>query len=129
MTDNIISMTKINKFYDDFHVLKNIDFSVKKGEIVVVCGPSGSGKTTLCSLLSRFYDVTNGSIRIDGQNIKDVTLKSLRSNIGLVQQDVYLFTGTIEQNIDYGRPGSRHEEIEKAATKENIHEFSKSIFL
>ena len=69
-------------------------------------GPSGSGKTTLCSLLSRFCDVTNGSIRIDGQNIKDVTLKSLRSNIGLVQQDVYLFTGTIEQNIAYGRPGA-----------------------
>ena len=90
-------------------------------------GPSGSGKTTLCSLLSRFYDVTNGSIRIDGQNIKDVTLKSLRSNIGLVQQDVYLFTGTIEQNIAYGRPGASHADIVEAAKKANIHDFIMSL--
>ena len=90
-------------------------------------GPSGSGKTTLCSLLSRFYDVTNGSICIDGQNIKDVTLKSLRSNIGLVQQDVYLFTGTIEQNIAYGRPGASHADIVEAAKKANIHDFIMSL--
>ena len=77
--------------------------------------------------MSRFYDVTNGSICIDGQNIKDVTLKSLRSNIGLVQQDVYLFTGTIEQNIAYGRPGASHADIVEAAKKANIHDFIMSL--
>ena len=108
-------------------VLKDVSLEVVQGDYVAIMGPSGSGKTTLCSLLSRFYDVTNGSICIDGQNIKDVTLKSLRSNIGLVQQDVYLFTGTIEQNIAYGRPGASHADIVEAAKKANIHDFIMSL--
>jgi len=115
------------QYTENEKVIDDVNLHIKAGEKIALVGPSGSGKTTLCSLLSRFYDVTNGSIRIDGQNIKDVTLKSLRSNIGLVQQDVYLFTGTIEQNIAYGRPGASHEEIVKAAKKANIHDFIMSL--
>ena len=105
------------QYNDNEKVIDDVDLHIKAGEKIALVGPSGSGKTTLCSLLSRFYDVTTGSICIDGQNIKDVTLKSLRSNIGLVQQDVYLFTGTIEQNIAYGRPNATHEEIVEAAKR------------
>lgn len=115
------------QYNENEKVIDDVNLHIKAGEKIALVGPSGSGKTTLCSLLSRFYDVTNGSICIDGQNIKDVTLKSLRSNIGLVQQDVYLFTGTIEQNIAYGRPGASHEEIVKAAKKANIHDFIMSL--
>ena len=115
------------QYNENEKVIDNVNLHIKAGEKIALVGPSGSGKTTLCSLLSRFYDVTNGSICIDGQNIKDVTLKSLRSNIGLVQQDVYLFTGTIEQNIAYGRPNASHEEIVKAAKKANIHDFIMSL--
>ncbi|WP_270465228.1 ABC transporter ATP-binding protein [Holdemanella biformis] len=115
------------QYNENEKVIDNVNLHIKAGEKIALVGPSGSGKTTLCSLLSRFYDVTNGSISIDGQNIKDVTLKSLRSNIGLVQQDVYLFTGTIEQNIAYGRPNASHEEIVKAAKKANIHDFIMSL--
>lgn len=115
------------QYNENEKVIDDVNLHIKAGEKIALVGPSGSGKTTLCSLLSRFYDVTNGSISIDGQNIKDVTLKSLRSNIGLVQQDVYLFTGTIEQNIAYGRPNASHEEIVKAAKKANIHDFIMSL--
>ena len=115
------------QYNDNEKVIDDVNLHIKAGEKIALVGPSGSGKTTLCSLLSRFYDVTNGSISIDDQNIKDVTLKSLRSNIGLVQQDVYLFTGTIEQNIAYGRPNASHEEIVKAAKKANIHDFIMSL--
>ena len=115
------------QYNENEKVIDDVNLHIKAGEKIALVGPSGSGKTTLCSLLSRFYDVTNGSISIDGQNIKDVTLKSLRSNIGLVQQDVYLFTGTIEQNIAYGRPDASHEEIVKAAKKANIHDFIMSL--
>ena len=115
------------QYNDNEKVIDDVDLHIKAGEKIALVGPSGSGKTTLCSLLSRFYDVTTGSICIDGQNIKDVTLKSLRSNIGLVQQDVYLFTGTIEQNIAYGRPNATHEEIVEAAKKANIHDFIMSL--
>lgn len=115
------------QYNENEKVIDDVNLHIKAGEKIALVGPSGSGKTTLCSLLSRFYDVTNGSISIDGQNIKDVTLKSLRSNIGLVQQDVYLFTGTIEQNIAYGRPNASHEEIKKAAKKANIHDFIMSL--
>ena len=90
---------------------------------MAVVGPSGVGKTTLCSLIPRFYDVTDGEIRIDGKNIKDVTLKSLRSNIGVVQQDTYLFMGTIRENIRYGKPEATDEEIIEAAKNANAHEF------
>src|SRR5699024_653929 len=90
-------------------------------------GPSGGGKTTICSLLPRFYDVTGGSVSIDGRDVRGVTLKSLRSCIGLVQQDVYLFGGTIRENIAYGKPGATDQEIMEAAKKANIHEFIMSL--
>lgn len=108
-------------------VLEDVNLDIKAGKKVALVGPSGSGKTTLCSLLSRFYDVNEGSILIDSQDIRDVTLKSLRTTIGLVQQDVYLFTGTIEQNICYGKPGASHEEVVEAAKKANIHDFIMSL--
>ena len=85
-------------------VLSGVNLSVRPGEYVALAGPSGVGKTTLCSLIPRFYEVTGGSIKIDGTDIKDVTLKSLRDHIGVVQQDVYLFAGTIMDNIRYGNP-------------------------
>lgn len=108
-------------------VLEDVNLDIEAGKKVALVGPSGSGKTTLCSLLSRFYDVNEGSILIDSQDIRDVTLKSLRTTIGLVQQDVYLFTGTIEQNICYGKPGASHEEVVEAAKKANIHDFIMSL--
>jgi ATP-binding cassette subfamily B protein len=103
--------------YPDDHnrVLRHVDLSIRAGERVALVGPSGGGKTTLCSLIPRFYDVTDGSIEIDGQNIRGVTLKSLRGAIGIVQQDVYLFSGTVAENIGYGKPGATREEIIEAA--------------
>ena len=99
--------------YPDDHnkVLDGIDLTIRKGEKVALVGPSGGGKTTLCNLIPRFYDTTEGTISIDGQNIRGVTLKSLRSNIGVVQQDVYLFSGTVADNISYGKPGAGREEV------------------
>ena len=90
---------------------------------MAIVGPSGGGKTTLCNLIPRFYDVTAGCITIDGQDIKHFTLKSLRKNIGIVQQDVYLFSGTVYENIAYGRPGATREEVEDAARQAGAHEF------
>ncbi|MCR2032293.1 ABC transporter ATP-binding protein [Anaerofustis stercorihominis] len=104
-------------------VLSNINIHIEKGKTVALVGPSGGGKTTLCSLIPRFYDVDKGEILIDGQNIKDVTLKSLRSSIGVVQQDVYMFGGSIKDNIAYGKPGATDEEIIEAAKNANIHDF------
>ena len=104
-------------------VLRDLDLDVPAGTTVALVGPSGGGKTTLCSLLPRFYDVGAGSIRIDGVDVRDVTLDSLRAAIGIVQQDVYLFGGTIGENIAYGRPGATQAEIEEAARKANIHDF------
>ncbi len=92
-------------------------------DLVALVGPSGSGKTTICSLLPRFYDVTAGRITIDDQDIRHLTLKSLRSQIGMVQQDVYLFSGTIRDNIAYGKPDASDEEIIAAAKRANIHDF------
>lgn len=104
-------------------VLSNINIHIEKGKTVALVGPSGGGKTTLCSLIPRFYDVDKGDILIDGQNIKDVTLKSLRNSIGVVQQDVYMFGGSIKDNIAYGKPGATDEEIIEAAKNANIHDF------
>ena len=112
---------------DDTLVLSNVSFQIEAGKSVALVGPSGSGKTTICSLLPRFYDVTGGSVRIDGQDIRALTLESLRNQIGLVQQDVYLFCGTIRENIAYGKPGATMEEIEDAARKANIHDFIMSL--
>ncbi|MEH6691433.1 MAG: ABC transporter ATP-binding protein [Pseudorhizobium pelagicum] len=101
-------------------VLDGIDFEVKAGETIAFVGPSGAGKTTICSLLPRFYDVTEGTITIDGEDVRDVTLKSLRASIGIVQQDVFLFAGTIRDNILYGRLDASDEEVRHAATRARL---------
>ena len=108
---------------DDTPVLSNVTFDIPAGKSVALVGPSGSGKTTICSLLPRFYDVTGGRVTIDGKDVRNLTLESLRNQIGLVQQDVYLFCGSIKENIAYGKPGASMEEIEEAARKANIHDF------
>ena len=108
---------------DDTPVLSHVSFEIPAGKSIALVGPSGSGKTTICSLLPRFYDVTGGKITIDGKDVRTLDLKSLRSQIGMVQQDVYLFAGTIRDNIAYGKPGAPMEEIIEAAKRANIHEF------
>ncbi len=104
-------------------VLTNLSLQVKKGESIALVGPSGGGKTTLCSLIPRFYEITEGEITIDGKNIKDVTLRSLRENIGVVAQDVYLFSDNVRENIAYGKVGATDEEIIEAAKLAGAHEF------
>ena len=108
---------------DDTLVLADVSIDIPAGKSIALVGPSGSGKTTICSLLPRFYDVTGGRITIDGKDVRELTLKSLRSQIGLVQQDVYLFCGSIRDNIAYGKPGASMEEIIAAAKRANIHDF------
>lgn len=112
---------------DETLVLDNVSFKIPAGKSIALVGPSGSGKTTICSMLPRFYDVTGGKITIDGKDVRKLTLESLRSQIGLVQQDVYLFCGTIKENIAYGKPGATMDEIIDAAKKANIHEFIMSL--
>ena len=114
-------------YNDDEEVLSHVSFDIPAGRSVALVGPSGGGKTTICSLLPRFYDVTGGKISIDGKDVSRVTLKSLRSMIGIVQQDVYLFCGTVKENIAYGKPGASMEEIMDAAKKANIHDFIMSL--
>ena len=112
------------KYKEGAHrVLRHINLDIKAGSYVALVGSSGGGKTTLCSLIPRFYDVTGGSIKIDGKDIRDIKLKSLRDHIGIVQQDVYLFAGTVIENISYGKPGSTREEIIEAAKLANAHDF------
>ncbi|WP_072525344.1 ABC transporter ATP-binding protein [Clostridium sp. Marseille-P3244] len=108
---------------DNTPVLSHVSFEIPAGKSIALVGPSGSGKTTICSLLPRFYDVTGGRITIDGKDVRSLSLKSLRSQIGMVQQDVYLFCGTIRENIAYGKPGASMEEIIQAAKRANIHDF------
>ena len=115
------------RYTDEEPVLSHVSFQIPAGKSVALVGPSGGGKTTICSLLPRFYDVTGGSVSIDGRDVRGVTLKSLRSCIGLVQQEVYLFGGTIRENIAYGKPGATDQEIMEAAKKANIHEFIMSL--
>lgn len=107
---------------DNTPVLSDISIDIPAGKSVALVGPSGGGKTTICSLLPRFYDVTEGRITVDGKDIRSLTLKSLRNNIGTVQQDVYLFDGTIRDNIAYGKPGASDEEIIAAAKRASIHD-------
>lgn len=134
---NALSVTHLNgdiefdnvSFRYDEHksVLKDINLSIKAGETVAFVGPSGAGKTTICSLIPRFYEVNEGAISIDGLNIQDVTMQSLRSQIGIVQQDVFLFTGTIEENIAYGKKDATTEEIREAAKKAHLEDFIASL--
>jgi ATP-binding cassette subfamily B protein len=112
---------------DHAHVLKNISLDVQAGETIALVGSSGVGKTTLCSLIPRFYEVNEGEVLIDSINIKDITLRSLRRIVGVVQQDVYLFAGTVIENIRYGKPNASEAEIIEAAVKANAHEFILSL--
>lgn len=109
------------------HVLSHISFNVKPGSKIAFVGPSGSGKTTLCSLIPRFYELENGSITIDGTDIRDIRLKNLREHVGIVQQDVFIFAGTIAQNIEYGKPGATREEVIEAAKMAKAWEFIQQI--
>ena len=120
-----ITFKHVSFEYPDDHtpVLSDINLTIKPGEKVALVGPSGGGKTTLCNLIPRFYDPTEGEILLDGQNIRNVTLESLRSNVGVVQQDVYLFSGSVYENIAYGKPGATREEVVRAAKMAGAHEF------
>lgn len=107
----------------DMPVLQDINLHVRPGDNVALVGPSGAGKTTLCNLIPRFYEATAGRVLVDGQDVRELAQKSLRANIGMVQQDVYLFAGTVAENIGYGKPGSSREEVIAAAKRANAHEF------
>lgn len=115
------------KYKDGTEVLSNLNLVINSGETVALVGPSGGGKTTICNLIPRFYDLSDGEIDIDGINIKNIKLKSLRENIGIVQQEVFLFTGSIKENILYGKPNATEEEVIEAAKNANIHEFISSL--
>lgn len=115
--------------YPDDHnkVFQHLNLTIHEGEKLAIVGPSGGGKTTLCNLIPRFYDVTAGNITLDGQNIRHFTLKSLRRNIGVVQQEVYLFSGTVYENIAYGKPGAAYEEVMEAAKRAGADEFIREL--
>ena len=124
-----IEFDHVNFEYPDDHtpVLEDICLNISPGEKIALVGPSGGGKTTMCNLIPRFYDTTTGQISIDGKNIKELTLKSLRSNIGVVQQDVYLFSGTVFENIAYGRPGASSQEVFEAAKLAGADDFIREL--
>ena len=123
-----IAFENVSFYYDKTNeVLNNVNLQIPAGKTIALVGPSGGGKTTLCSLIPRFYDVNSGKITIDDIDIKAVTLKSLRNAIGIVQQDVYMFAGTVLENISYGNPTATFEEIVAAAKKANIHDFIMSL--
>lgn len=123
-----ISFNNVSFRYDEHkNVLNDINLSIRAGETVAFVGPSGAGKTTICSLIPRFYDVSEGAISIDGLNIQDLTLQSLRSQIGIVQQDVFLFTGTIRENIAYGKKDATEEEVRSAAKKAHLESLIASL--
>lgn len=116
---------KYDRDYEE--ILTDISFHIPKGHNVALVGPSGAGKTTICNLIPRFYNISSGEIRIDGRNIEEFKLKSLRSNIGIVQQDVYLFSGTVFENIEYGRPGATLEEVIEASKRSDAYDFIMSL--
>jgi len=119
-----ITFQNVSFSYDNRNtVLNNINVDIEAGKTFAIVGPSGGGKTTFCSIVPRFYEVDKGSVKIDGIDIRDIKLKSLRNNIGIVQQDVYMFAGTIKENIAYGKPGATDKEIIEAAQRANAHEF------
>ncbi len=123
-----IEFDRVSFSYDDGkQVLHDISFSVGAGKTLALVGPSGGGKTTICHLIPRFYEVSSGAVRIDGRDIREFTRASLRRNIGIVAQDVFLFNSTIYDNIAYGRPDATREEVERAAKLANIDEFIKSL--
>ncbi|WP_226668114.1 ABC transporter ATP-binding protein [Metabacillus litoralis] len=123
-----ITFSNVSFGYDEHkQVLNGIDLAISSGETIAFVGPSGAGKTTICSLIPRFYDVDEGSIKIDGIDIRDMAKQSLRSHIGIVQQDVFLFTGTLRENIAYGKLDSTQEEIEEAAKKAHLESFIESL--
>lgn len=123
-----ITFNNVTFSYDEHKpVLEGISLRMNKGETVAFVGPSGAGKTTICSLIPRFYDVNSGSITIDGMDVRDITKKSLRSQIGIVQQDVFLFTGTLKENIAYGMLGATDEQVEEAARRAHLEDFIASL--
>lgn len=124
-----ITFEDVSFEYPDDHnkVFHHLNLTIHAGEKLAIVGPSGGGKTTLCNLIPRFYDVSGGTITVDGTNIRNLTLKSLRQNIGIVQQDVYLFSGTVYDNIAYGKPGASREEVTEAAKKAGADEFIRGL--
>lgn len=123
-----IEFKNVSFSYNDKHtVLNNLNIKISSGKNIALVGPSGGGKTTFCSLIPRFYEINEGSLTIDNKDIRDIKLKSLRNSIGIVQQDVYMFAGTVKENIAYGKPEASDEEIFEAAKKANIHDFIMSL--
>jgi ATP-binding cassette subfamily B protein len=127
LNGDIVFRNVMFRYDDSKEVLNGIHLNIQAGETVAFVGPSGAGKTTICSLIPRFYDVTGGSITIDGMDIRDMTMQSLRSQIGIVQQEVFLFTGTLRENIAYGNLGASNEEIEEAAKRAHLEGLIKSL--
>ena len=123
----LIELRGVEKHYGDYHALRGIDLEIRAGEFFSLLGPSGSGKSTIGRLLFRFYDVTDGSLTIDGQDVRDVTQDSLHDAIGVVPQDTVLFNDSIYYNIEYGREGASRDEIIAAAKSAQIHDFIKSL--